>query len=204
MASPAVEGQQAMTEQQAQPTTSPLITALLTPATQSLLHVRQYDHVTGLDTAYAEGFTVMRDASGQDVETSNLLADSYGPYLAFRRQLLHLKLLGEHGKGLRATAALAQEAETLQPEQLAQKLKGAYTPNNRFLLGQCGSLEANSPVATAIPVSSQPGSVAQQGSYALWRRALLAHRFESRKGAAVSDMYKLIAAEKMQKAMVSK
>jgi hypothetical protein len=107
---------------------------------------------------------------GQDNDRT-LLADSSGPYLAFRKLLVKRRLREQVNKA----DAVAAAAPPAPP--------GAPAPRDllcsRFLLGACGDVDA--PVGVSVPVSGAP-SDAHACSYFQWRRTLLAHRFAKVKG----------------------
>jgi len=145
----------------------------------AVVEARQYELLKDLDTAFFEGFTAAREAAGQDLHVANPLADGYGPYLAFRRELLRMKLVGEHAQ---------------------RRDMGHYHAKNRFSLGACGDVAA--PARESIPITSAPDTIAPQlqGSYAAWRRNLLALRFERRRAALGEEVVRRIAADAMRRA----
>ena len=120
----------------------------------SILEARQHAHLIGVDAAYVEGYTVLREAAGQDLSAANLLADSYGQYNAFRRALLKDRLVD-----------IAQSASET----------GSFTRHNRFILGPSSVMQIDVPTAASVPVTAGPySSGVLSQSYLSWRRALLA------------------------------
>lgn len=150
------------------------------PEQIDLVEARQLAHITGLDAAYVEGYTVMREAAGQDISANNLLADSYGPYVAAR-------------------TALLEAAAVDQDDRLRETSK--FVPRNRFLLGAGPVTDVMAPSSACAPLGTNASTGVMGGSYMSWRRQLLAYRFEKRRAGLTDELVKRLAAEAMQRAL---
>ena len=165
-------------------------TAAPVPPSRDIVEARQAAHIVGLDIAYHEGYTVMREAAGQQLDAPNLLADSIPTYLGARRTMLLDKLQEQH--------------------EHAEAFGGRYAPANRFALGTPGAGELMSSTAACVPIAPTPlqaasaaGTAQPAATYAAWRRELLAYRFEGRRAALEDEMCRRFAAEAMEQALAA-
>ena len=145
------------------------------------LEERQLSHLFSLDNAYESGFACLERVA---CAASQPLVESQGAYSAYRRLLLRSKLY--------------EASRRYVPSDPTS----TYPSGNRFLLPPvCGPLEEGTPVGTCTAVTH--ASPTPTPTYASWRRALLARRFEYRRMQEESGMLKRMAAEAVGKAMAA-